>query len=105
MAEECPHCGAQLPLIADAFCAECRQPLEEAPLIRRLEDKIRKVAWPDVDYPGLILSGLGFILVTSTFVRLAIRFGEWEEWMWWYEGAWGVLGFVLLAIGVWRLNR
>jgi hypothetical protein len=28
----CPHCGSQLPMVADAFCPACRQPLGEAPI-------------------------------------------------------------------------
>jgi hypothetical protein len=32
MADLCPHCGAKLPAIRDAFCSECRGDLAEAPL-------------------------------------------------------------------------
>jgi hypothetical protein len=31
MAEVCPHCGAALPAIQDAFCPECRNNLADAP--------------------------------------------------------------------------
>jgi hypothetical protein len=31
MSAFCPHCGAQLPGVADPFCPECRQPLDEPP--------------------------------------------------------------------------
>jgi hypothetical protein len=27
----CPHCGARLPPVADAFCPACRGPLDESP--------------------------------------------------------------------------
>jgi Mlc titration factor MtfA (ptsG expression regulator) len=33
MAEICPHCGADLPLIQDAFCPECRNELHEVPAL------------------------------------------------------------------------
>ena len=33
--DRCPHCGADLPAIRDAFCPECRQGLDEPPLKRR----------------------------------------------------------------------
>jgi hypothetical protein len=29
--ENCPHCGAGLPPAPDAFCPECRSPLDELP--------------------------------------------------------------------------
>jgi hypothetical protein len=29
--EACPHCGATLPYVRDAFCPECEQPLDEPP--------------------------------------------------------------------------
>ncbi|HEV3081287.1 MAG TPA: zinc ribbon domain-containing protein, partial [Gemmataceae bacterium] len=31
MAEACPHCGAALPPVRDAFCSECGNDLDEAP--------------------------------------------------------------------------
>jgi hypothetical protein len=30
MRMNCPHCGADLPAVRDAFCSECFQPLEDA---------------------------------------------------------------------------
>jgi hypothetical protein len=29
--QACPHCGAALPYVRDAFCPECNQPLDEPP--------------------------------------------------------------------------
>jgi hypothetical protein len=29
--ENCPHCGTRLPPAPDAFCPECRAPLDELP--------------------------------------------------------------------------
>jgi hypothetical protein len=29
MVMNCPHCGTTLPIVADAFCPECREPLSE----------------------------------------------------------------------------
>jgi hypothetical protein len=34
MSDNCPHCGLQLPVVRDAFCPECREPLDEAPADR-----------------------------------------------------------------------
>lgn len=31
MDERCPHCGAALGTLRDAFCSECREPLDEPP--------------------------------------------------------------------------
>jgi hypothetical protein len=31
MGPSCPHCGAALPAVADAFCPECRSPLDAPP--------------------------------------------------------------------------
>lgn len=32
MHEICPHCGARLPAVSDAFCSECRSPIAAEPL-------------------------------------------------------------------------
>ena len=29
MSNHCPHCGTRLPNVRDAFCPECRRPLDE----------------------------------------------------------------------------
>ncbi|MBY0228474.1 MAG: hypothetical protein K2W96_04250, partial [Gemmataceae bacterium] len=29
----CPHCGAEQPETSDAFCAECREALDEPPAV------------------------------------------------------------------------
>jgi hypothetical protein len=34
MHAQCPHCGTRLPVVADAFCPECRRPLGETPAKR-----------------------------------------------------------------------
>src|SRR6266576_3945354 len=31
MQKVCPHCGAKLPAIRDAFCSECHNDLDESP--------------------------------------------------------------------------
>ena len=31
MSETCPHCGDRLPIVQNAFCSSCRQPLDEPP--------------------------------------------------------------------------
>ncbi|MFO0927960.1 MAG: hypothetical protein U0736_13120 [Gemmataceae bacterium] len=31
MLDRCPHCGVRLPSVVDAFCSECRGPLDEQP--------------------------------------------------------------------------
>ena len=31
MSDNCPHCGTALPLVIDAFCSQCREPLGDAP--------------------------------------------------------------------------
>ena len=31
MSTHCPHCGARTPDVGDAFCPECRRPLDEPP--------------------------------------------------------------------------
>src|SRR4051794_17682423 len=32
MAATCPHCGVTLPATVDAFCPQCRRPLDEEPV-------------------------------------------------------------------------
>src|SRR5262245_47204861 len=36
MAENCPHCGAALPTMTDAFCPVCRNDLDEVPSPKQL---------------------------------------------------------------------
>jgi hypothetical protein len=31
MTRKCPHCGASLPIVQDAFCFECRKALDDQP--------------------------------------------------------------------------
>jgi hypothetical protein len=28
VSQRCPHCGTQLPSVRDAFCPDCRNPLD-----------------------------------------------------------------------------
>src|SRR5713101_641026 len=43
MAEVCPHCGAKLPAIRDAFCSACFNDLDEAPARPLGHSKLEKV--------------------------------------------------------------
>ena len=33
--ERCPHCGSKVPLVRDAFCVTCGEPLDEPPEVPR----------------------------------------------------------------------
>jgi predicted amidophosphoribosyltransferase len=35
----CPHCGDKLPLVRDAFCLTCGQPLDEPPETARTPEE------------------------------------------------------------------
>lgn len=37
----CPHCGAELPPVDDAFCNTCFEPLNEPPETPRTEEEKR----------------------------------------------------------------
>jgi hypothetical protein len=54
MADLCPHCGAKLPAIRDAFCCECRGDLGEAPL----EPKPYSGREPVSEAPSALAAGL-----------------------------------------------
>lgn len=45
MPTTCPHCGAELPPVSDAFCPECRESLEEQD--SRVENDRRAFPWPE----------------------------------------------------------
>lgn len=46
----CPHCGAELSSASDAFCGECRGPLEEDPLTKPLPKPVIPV-YPLAELP------------------------------------------------------
>ena len=39
----CPHCGAQLPPVQDAFCSSCHEPLDESPA--ELPEPVEQASW------------------------------------------------------------
>lgn len=35
----CPHCGSKLPIVRDAFCTFCHEPLDEPPAVPRTDEE------------------------------------------------------------------
>jgi hypothetical protein len=91
---ECPHCGAGLPAVVDAFCPECREPLDErsASLATLVERGPEVVTKPPVSTTGVVLMVLGGLSLLTTFVGLfaGVPVGG---------APCGVLGIALLVIG------
>src|SRR5437868_1995874 len=62
MSQLCPHCGSHLPNVRDAFCPDCRNPLDELPGIPSPDSPfeaptssegcnipgLRRMAWDDL---------------------------------------------------------
>ena len=62
MSETCPHCGIQLPVVADGFCYSCGQSLETPPA----EDSPRTKKKPLLGWEGgiiLIVLGISWLIV------------------------------------------
>jgi hypothetical protein len=78
--DTCPHCGFRLPAVVDAFCPECREPLDEPPEQPALaRDTSQRPAKPigTVTAVCLILGGLagvvaGFLVGRNSFDRVAV---------------------------------
>lgn len=75
----CPHCGVTLPYIVDAFCPECRNSLDESPLIH---DTIRPQPVGKVE--GSPRDLLGFLMIFGGLAAVCIGFllvgrGAWPE--------------------------
>src|SRR5262245_28594933 len=77
----CPHCGAALPAVVDAFCPECRRPLDDPPdpdaaLRRRITHSGTNWAYLLVAFAAVL--GASAVVpflrgdVLSTFIRLMI---------------------------------
>jgi hypothetical protein len=64
MSMSCPHCGASLPAVGDAFCPECHEALDEPPTAPRASGPAQPaqagVATPVVRYLGwfFLVAGL-----------------------------------------------
>src|SRR5436305_1719775 len=56
MPDACPHCGRPLPVVVDAFCPDCRRPLDEPP---------RVVGVPGPSGPGRARSLLGLLVAAG----------------------------------------
>jgi hypothetical protein len=64
---ECPHCGVALPATVDAFCPECREPLDERPaslaaLVERGPAVVTRTGLPKVGASLMVLGGLVLFL-------------------------------------------
>lgn len=94
---DCPHCGAALSGTVDAFCPECREPLDERPaslaaLIERGPEVVRKSTASPWGALCLLAGGLG--LLASL---VAVFAGEWGAGL--MRGIWSV---ALIAYGASR---
>ena len=58
---ECPHCGAALPAVVDAFCPDCREPLDERPasLAALVERGPEVTVKRGLSLPGAVVMALG----------------------------------------------
>jgi hypothetical protein len=62
MPETCQHCGATLPTVVDAFCPECRRPLDEPPHQGRDDGAAADRRWTRrLALAGATLGFLGFL--------------------------------------------
>ena len=120
MPSSCPHCGAKLPDIGDAFCSECHKALDEAPATSQLPhqpacnapsrspDRIwyatesrvfgwLKFAWND-DHGVIapLAGGLRFAGRTRTLQMTRLCAGPLLVWVF----PWGAVASLLLGNGV-----
>jgi hypothetical protein len=81
--ERCPHCGATIPIIRDAFCSDCFGPLDEAPASRPAEvpgssdqpGQPRANASRGLWISVLVGLSLGFVSGCAGFLGLSMRGG------------------------------
>ncbi len=96
MPSQCPHCGASLPIVLDAFCPNCRQPLDEQPSATTSCNESRPR--PGVNFLGL-MGMIGGLAAMTTGLFALIR-ENWAEAV--YTGG---IGLVITVISVGWLNR
>ena len=100
MPEVCPHCGERLPIVVDAFCPECREPLDEPPAQPRAATPADAEAPRPADrvVPSPVRAAWCAFVACAWFIgaaRLAIT----REWTAAAIGAGG--GIVLLCVAYW----
>src|SRR5438105_12399281 len=73
MPDSCPHCGASLPAVGDAFCPTCRQALEDIPIVEvvpaqksRPAPEVKSVAVP------ALLSSKRWLFVAASIIVLGV---------------------------------
>jgi len=80
MADSCPHCGAPLGIVQDAFCSECRASLEEdtsdlAPSTQRSQNY--RTLLERFTIPALLVIVLSFITtVCGTAIYTSLILGD-----------------------------
>src|SRR4051794_8778830 len=98
--DTCPHCGEPLPAVVDAFCSECRERLDEPPVIRDAaagQDDRQPVSQQPFPIGILLLiAGVGATLLGL----LALARGNWPEAL--YMGGPGIF---LVAFGAWHSRQ
>jgi hypothetical protein len=79
----CPHCGARLPVTHDAFCSECRQPLDE-PRGQPIPADLSPSVWRErKQHASEYFTMPGRILVLTTIVLAAG--GPWLVFLWLHD--------------------
>ena len=75
MPDSCPHCGASLPAVGDAFCPTCRQALEDIPIVEvvpaqksRPAPEVKSVAVP------ALLSSKRWLIVAASIIVVGASF-------------------------------
>lgn len=74
--QTCPHCGAPLPSARDAFCSECRNPIDEPPRPARggpsptSRHASAGEPGPDFFWTLLPFNAAGFVIVAVSFLPI-----------------------------------
>lgn len=100
MARTCPHCGTELPAVADAFCPDCREDLSQTPEeVRETADRMYRAVMGDEQEAQArsAVYSLRFAAVAGALFVAAVASGEWDK---------IVLTVVVLVLcGVWVWNE
>lgn len=71
--QTCPHCGVALPAVQDAFCSECRNPLDVISVQAggiQLTVRVMSVAQPDTGFLSLLshTNAAAYIIMAASFL-------------------------------------
>ena len=98
MPDNCPHCGAPLPFVVDAYCPECREELDESPPGPGHESRVPAPAATGQAEPLSPLAAM--TLFGSGFGGVCVAIGAAIEREWFWAVVGGLLGVAAMYVAL-----